>query len=170
LARGIGEYNYNISLAAINLEEARSRDFENGKKYAENYFEIRHINREARANERGPGITPEQAYRVSKSRLPQRLDAYQYDLNLGRLNWPSVLANSQFAKSRDQIDELIKSRNVSNRKTDRMIKVLASNLQMQLKSQIREFNSNDYIDARKFLVSLQHEMNHPSVPAGLASN
>src|SRR5438552_4141749 len=74
-----GQANLLNSAAARNYEEARSRDLDNRYKAENTYFEMRRMNREYVAAERGPKPTSEQMFRLAHERAPGRLNANQLD-------------------------------------------------------------------------------------------
>ena len=61
--RAQGYQNLQNSEAAKNWEEAKTLEMQNRLRWTETYFDMRKVNREARAAERGPPVTQEQAIR-----------------------------------------------------------------------------------------------------------
>lgn len=161
VVRAMGDYNYMTSRGLINREEARRLWLENKQRYVEQYFELRRINREARAAERGPRPTAQDLARYAKERAPDRLDAYAYDRGWGELNWPAVLMDERFAAERDQIDLLMKQRSVYNSgvgtENNRQVVALSSQMTAKLKGQIDDMAPMDYVAAKSFLRSLSYE-------------
>jgi hypothetical protein len=173
LARGMGDYNYSTSLAAINREEARRRYIENRQKYQQTYFEMRRANREARAYEQGPRPTQEDLVRLAKSKAPPRLDSYQYEPALGKLFWPSLLEDPSFSDEREAINRLMAERTVPTggrgSKNYVAVKQLTDLMKDRLKSQIHDHSPTQYMTAKNFLTSLEYEAQFIPQPSGLAA-
>lgn len=161
LVRSAGEYNYNTSLANINNEEARSQYIKNREDYVRTYFSIRRINQQARQYEQGPRPTVEDVQRYAKSTAPDRLNEYQYNAALGRVNWPSVLEAPAFAAERMEIDRLIAIRALGNSglgtATDHDLRLVAEQMQSKLQHHIRALSPAEYLSGKKFLTSLRYE-------------
>ena len=143
---------------------------DNQQKHVLNFFEMRRINREETAYERGPRITPSQIEAIAKARAPQRLEGYEYEPAFGRVFWPAALLDVRFEEDTAQIDQLVFRRGDGSDSHDQRIEELAGQLAAKLKAQIRDVNPNDYVEAKNFLVRLQHEMNFDASPTGLAAN
>jgi len=170
--RSWGSYNYYSSLAAVNLEEARSRYIQNREKATKTYFEMRRVNAQARAAERPERLTAQQLTKIAKQRAPQRLAAHQFNPATGELFWPAVLHEPQYASLRTEIDLLMSTRSpgAPSDGTSRQITQAAEKLLDQLRSNIATYPTTDYLQAKKFLVSVKREMQFPASPAGLAMN
>jgi hypothetical protein len=156
--RAAGELNYNSSLATINYQEAYGRYLENRLKAASTYFDLRQLNREARAEARGQRATPESLAEYAKTRAPDRLAAHQLDAATNRLVWPAPLEGAAFAQERDAIDRLVEARRGAGAES-REIQTLAEAMKQKLISQVREMKAADYLSAKRFLTSLDYEMN-----------
>lgn len=169
LIRSAGQYNYNTALGAIYAQNAVSRYLDNQIKRTQTYFEKRRINRQARAAERGPRSTQQQRERIAKSRVPERLDKSQYNRALGRVYWPDVLQGDKFAEHRKKLNALIADRAFAST-ANSQIKTLAADMKSMLKSQIRAYEPADYMEAKRFLSSLQYETHFSSSAAHVASS
>ena len=105
LVRAAGDANLRNSLAARNIEEARSRNLDNHLKYTETYFEMRRINQEQRAAEREKHRPdPEQLFRIRQQRKPTRLASDQLNPVTGDIQWPLLLREDAFAEQREQLE------------------------------------------------------------------
>ena len=156
LTRARGEYNYNSALARVHLQEARSRDLDNQLKHAQTFHQKRAEHAKARKAKSGPKPTPQELSRLSKSRLPKRLSDSQYNRDAGRLQWPSILLDPAFAPEREAIDNLVHARTTS-KAGDENLRLLAGQMMVVLKSNIRSLSPAEYMGAKKFLTSLQYE-------------
>jgi hypothetical protein len=164
-ARAFGEMNYNNSLALVNAQEAYSRYLDNRLKAVTTYFDLRKVNREARAEERGQRPTPEALTRLAKTRLPDRLAAHQWDASGTRPLWPVALDDPLFAVEREAIDELMAHREGAE---EREIQRIAAAMTDKLRTQVHAMNPGEYIAAKRFLTSLRYEMNFAPGSAALA--
>jgi hypothetical protein len=158
LMRAAGEMNYNHSLATINYQEAYSRYLDNRLQAASTYFDLRQLNREARAEARGQRATAEDLAGYAKVRAPARLAAHQFDATTNRLMWPASLSGDEFAEERAAIDRLLDSRR-SVGAEGREVQALVEAMRQELLPQVHVMKPADYIAAKRFLTSLEYEMN-----------
>ncbi len=162
---GAGQYNLATSQAMINLEEARSRYFDNQVKYVETYFEKRRLNKSYLAAERGPSITPETAARLSQMRQPERLSIEELDRGAGRIRWPLALQDEEFAPYRMRIETLFAMQTPEdsgiNSPSYAEIRQLTQQAAEQLKARIHSLSPEQYTMARSFLDRIVHEARFP---------
>jgi hypothetical protein len=163
--RAVGEMNYNNSLAMINAQEAYSRYLDNRLKATTTYFDLRQTNREARAEERGQRATPEKLAEIAKIRAPDRLAANYFDAATHGVVWPSVLENPYFAEERATINRLMETRRGVGLES-REVQAVAEAMTAKLRTLVYEMKPSEYIAAKRFLTSLDYEMNF--APAGAA--
>lgn len=172
LVRAWGDYLYSTSLAMINGEEARRRYIDNRQHATKTYFEMRRLNREARAQERGERPTQEDIARYAKMRAPDRLGAHEFHETLGILNWPSALQGSEFHKERMAITRLMDERSVENSGLGsdncQQIKQVVTRLQSKLKNKIDAVSPSEYVAGKTFLTSLAYEAQQKQGIPGLA--
>jgi hypothetical protein len=157
LVRAAGEMNYNSSLATINYQEAYSRYLDNRLQAASTHFDLRQLNREARAEARGQRATPDELTEYAKIRAPARLSAHQFDATTNRLMWPASLKGDVFAEYRAAIDRLLEARRGGGVES-REIEMLAEAMKQKLLPQVRVMNPAEYLAAKRFLTSLEYEM------------
>ena len=156
-----GQANLLNSAAARNYEEARSRDLDNRLKAENTYFEMRKMNREYVAAERGPKPTPEQMFRYAKERAPNRLNPNQLDPLTGRISWPVVLEQDAYKAQREKLDELFASRAKYHGQLapDQYfdLQKTAKDMEAELKKHIKDYPPTDYTRAKSLLESLAYE-------------
>ena len=173
LIRGYGQYNFLSSLAAINHERARRDYLDNRVQGVETLFEMRKLNKESRAAERGPRPTQQQLIRLAKSRVPDRLAEHQYEPALAELYWPSAFDDAEFAGERSEIDELMARRTLGDAgigtENHRQVAAAVAKMQSKLKDRIQEMSTPEYITAKKFLTSLAFEARFAPGIEGLAA-
>jgi hypothetical protein len=168
LLRGIGEMNYNHSLAMINGQEAWSRYLDNRLKQTATYFDMRKLNREARNEERGQRASIDDAARYAKERAPERLAAFNFDAAHNRLIWPAIFTHSYFAEERDAIDALMATRGGAGPES-REIQLLAARMTEKLQLVVHNVQPGEYAAAKKFVTSLGYEMNFAPGMVGVAA-
>jgi hypothetical protein len=166
-ARAAGEFDYNHSLAAINQQEAHSRYLDNRLKRTATYFDMRKMNREARAEERGQRVSLEDAARFAKDRAPDRLSAAHLDAARSRLVWPAIFNDPYFARERAAIDRLMADRAGAGPES-RQIQALAEQMTHKLKHIVHEVKPSEYGAAKRFLASVQYEMDFVPGAVGVA--
>ena len=87
--RSTGAANMMNSEAMINVETARQQYISNRLYGTQTYFEMRRLNKEARAAEAGPRPTQQDVIRYAQERAPNRLSTSEVDPLTGNIAWPS---------------------------------------------------------------------------------
>jgi hypothetical protein len=158
VVRSAGEADLNHSAAAQNWEQARSMRMDNHLQYANTYFEMRQINRQARAAEAGPRLSSEQLFRIAQEQAPTRLTSSDLDPLTGDITWPIVLQDTPFAEYRQSLSALFADRAreggtvTISELTE--IRRTADAALATLRDNIRNYPANDYLRARRFLENL----------------
>jgi hypothetical protein len=164
--RGLGEFNYNTSLALINIEEARSRYIDNRAKWTETYFAMRKTNQAYREAERGYRPTQEVLNRISQEASPDRLKPSQLDPSLRTIFWPALLSRSEFDSLRAQLDQLfaVQRPNNSGLGTENYGEIVALTAEMRvvLDAMINQLHPDEYMATRRFIESLAYEARFPA--------
>lgn len=159
-AQGLGEYNYLTSLAGKNWQDARSMSLDNDRKYVETFYEKRRIHDEY-ISATNPPMSAQTRELIQKNNHPKRLTADEYEPTLGRLQWPLMLQGKEFAQMRKSVDDLFATRSPTNSgvgtKNCKAIQTVVASMQKKLDKQAKKVNTNDFIDANKFLKSLAYE-------------
>ena len=156
----------------INRAEARRREIENRKKYVQTYFEIKEINRLARAEARGPRPTAEDLARYAKEQVPDRLAAQQIDAQRGVIRWPRVFDEQEFAAARSAVEDLAREDLVGHGSIGSSYgeaKRRLAQMAAELKNKMNALPSGEYIAAKKFLIGLDLEFRSPQVSTALAA-
>jgi len=164
--RAQGYQNLQNSEAAKNWEEAKTLEMQNRLRWTETYFDMRKVNREARAAERGPPVTQEQAIRWAKMAAPARLKTTDLDPVTGHINYPLLLTQDIYSPYRDRLDSLFSERAASGgslryEQFQDIQKTVADFIEA-LKQRVNEYNAGDYGVARTFLNSLANEARQPA--------
>ena len=166
MMRAQGTENLLNSEAAKNWEEAKTLEYQNRMRWTETYFEMRKVNREARAAEAGPPITQEQAVRMAKMAAPARLNSTQLDPATGHINYPIVLLDTPYTPYREHLDGLFADRAASGGSVSyekfQEIQTTVSQFIDALKQNVKKYASGDYGVARTFLDSLANEARMPA--------
>ena len=160
VVRSAGAANLMNSEAAINYQEAEKKNIENHLLYTETYFQMKNINKQYRDAQRKPPPTQQQAIRMSKSQLPDRLSANKMDPLTGALAWPLGLRADSFKEDRERMDALYAERADKGFLTpDQYVEVkkLTSEMTDELRKYSQQLGGNASIEARKFLESLSYE-------------
>lgn len=158
VVRSAGEANLNNSQAAISYEQARSMNMQNHLQYTETYFQMRQMNRQARAAESGPRLSTEQLFRIAQQQAPNRLSNSDVDPLTGDITWPIVLEDEPFAQYRERLNALFAERANSGGAVSigemQEIRRTTDAALAELQANIRNYPTNDYMQARRFLQSL----------------
>lgn len=164
--RAQGQYNLDTSAAAINLQEARSRQLDNRKQWTQTYFEMRDINKAWRDKQRQSVESPEAWVRLAQRTAPSQLSASQLDPVTGAIAWPPGLDGPTFAGDREKLDPLFADRARAHGaigvETHAEIRGLIDQMLAKLKDHIREYNTDQYLASRSFLTGLRYEATLPT--------
>ena len=170
--RGVGDYNYNTSLALINREIARGMAYDNEIKKVQTYFGKRALNREYRQAE-NPRHTSEDIARYMAKRPVAPLNNQQINRQLNAVYWPAVLLQDAFGPQRQAIEQLLAQRTVADSGkgsvNDLQIKQAIDSMRTIVKGNARNLGSKHYIIAKRFLDGLEAESATPVGIQGLAS-
>jgi hypothetical protein len=166
MMRAQGYQSLQNSEAAKNYEQAKTLEIDNRKKWTETYFEMRKINRQARAEEAPPKVSHETAIRLSQKMASPRLGATQLDPVTGHIEYPLVLQDSIFEPYRTELDAQFAKRSTSGSGLQfdqwQAIQQTVSKFIEVLKEHIDDYPVGEYGKARVFLNSLANEANFPA--------
>ena len=160
VVRSAGAANLMNSEAAINMQEAQKKNIENHLQYTQTYFQMKSINKQYRDAQRQPPPTQQQAIRMSKSRLPDRLSTNKIDPLTGQLEWPLGLRMDSLKAGRERLDYLYAERADKGFLTAEQyieVRQLTSAMLEELRKYSQQLGGNASIEARKFLESLEYE-------------
>jgi hypothetical protein len=155
--RAQGQYNEQTSRSMINYEEARTKYIDNRQKWTETYFAMREKNQAAQAEKFArQKYSPETIAAAARSNVVKPLNSEALDPITGKLYWPQILMADEYATPRVEIEHQFELRTSTGGGTFDSIKLQEATQQMisQLKSNIHNLPTGDYITARKFLDSL----------------
>lgn len=176
--QGAGEYNRNTAEALKAREQARALYLQNARTGLKTYFELKEINAKYRAANAPLPLTKETLDRWVQQDQPARLNRREYNVDTGRISWPSLLMTAPFDAERIQLEALFARRTASefgvasdfyrqvDQETDRMEARLKSYLQHGEKF----FSDQEYMVAKNFLASLANEARLAPDLHGLAAN
>ena len=162
LVRSAGAANLLNSEAAVNYEDARSRYLDNRLKGTETYFEMKRVNREARAGtDFRAAPTAEEMFRMNSASKPKELSTADLDPVAGTIAWPHLLQDDMFKADRDTLETVFANRAEHNGHMSRddslALQQAGDSMRAKLRSQVRKVSANDYIQANRFLRSLLYE-------------
>lgn len=166
MMRAQGYQNLENSQAAKNWEEVKTMEMQNRLRWTETYFEMRKVNKDARAAEAGPRVTQDQAIRMAQSSLPPRLGSTELDPVTGHIEYPIILTQDIYDEYRRRLDTLFAHRAASGGSIQyndlKDIETTVSKFIDTLKLHVREYAGGDYGRARTFLESLAREAKMPA--------
>lgn len=149
-----GDYNLSTSAAAVNMTQAEKQKIKNRSAATNTYFQMRQVNRRYRDIEAGPRPTMEQLTRLAKAGLPRPLSPNEVNEVTGQVQWPSVLQTDRYAKQRAEVEKLSAARAKYGELgyTNQVkLRELVNAMAKQLKTQIRDIPTRDYILSKNFL-------------------
>ncbi|MBX7164988.1 MAG: hypothetical protein K1X74_01445 [Pirellulales bacterium] len=165
LVAAAGAANMMNSEAAQNYADARSAELDNRLKATQTYFEMRRVNQEARDAERDRRKVRSASAETAEHEAPPRAAPSQIDPHTGQIQWPALLAASDFDEPRTRLDQLFNHRATYGQLDGDLYlsaqDALAS-LRSILKKNLRTYKSSDYVQATKFLDLLAQEARLPS--------
>jgi len=153
----MGNYNLSTSAAAVNMTQARRNNIENQKMYTDAYFQMRAANRAYREAERGPRPTAEQLARLARDGAPGPLSPSDVNPISGKINWPQALQQKQFAEQRAELEKTtatIAAHGSLGFSGQMAARETVESMFAELKAQIKDIPSQEYLASRNFLRSL----------------
>ncbi|MGE5193869.1 MAG: hypothetical protein ACM3U2_15345 [Deltaproteobacteria bacterium] len=165
--RAEGDYNLQTTQAMINYEIARSKYIENANKWTQAYFQMREANQafQIQKMERNRH-SPETLAQVAASELPRRLSSDELDPVTGKITWPEVLMDDQYASLRIDLEHQFGLRAWTSRTAGTAAQIHDDTRIMMdiLRSNIENMPASDFIAARKFIDALDYAVVTPRRP------
>jgi hypothetical protein len=163
--RGHGQYQLLIAEARRAHAAARQHEIANHQQGVQTYFSLRDHNRQKRAAERRPRVNDQQIRRLAAAAKLAPLSPTDVDWINGKIIWPNVLEDGDFGGFRVELERAFAERAAlgqMDRLTMAKAQQAAEGMLDELKTQVRELPPRDYITARRFLESLNHEIGQPA--------
>ncbi len=164
-----GVYNELTAQAAREFAQANTITLENARKWIQMYFDMRQLNREERAAERGSRPSLSFLIRSAQEGAPRRLSPYEFDATTGQINWPLALQADAFAGHRTQLEQLFTFRASGPRQAaafDTFIGIWQGTERLidALQGYVASLPPQEYVAAKRFLQSLALEAGQPMLP------
>ena len=160
MVRSAGMATLMTAQAAGSFEEARSIYIDNQVKATQGYIDRKRMLKSYQDSLRKPPPTAEQLYRMSQVGLPKPLSASQLDPVSGAIAWPVVLRDDTFKSYRDSAEgffhEAVNSPQTFTYDAYNQLRQAGDECLAELKSRIKDYRPNDYIQAKKFVESLTY--------------
>lgn len=157
--RAQGEYNAYTAKAMIDYQEAKSKYIDNREKWTETYFQMKEQNqaKQAEKAERSR-TTPASLTAAAKAAAPKLLGPDALDPINGQIEWPDILRDASYEKSRTELDRLfeLRAKTSGGADTTQRIRQACREMQGTLKVNISKVSANEFMSARKFLDSLEY--------------
>lgn len=156
------------------LQQVRGLALDNDLKTAKTFYEKRKL------HDADPGLdtrkrpTQEDVIRYSKTSAPQRPASFQLEPVRGRIHWPAVFHQEEFADCRIRLECLFAQRKAGTSAPAsgvcHQVQEATAEMHEQLRAKIRRMSPAEYVAARNFLESLAYEARFPARIEGVASN
>ena len=157
----VGQTVYLDSLAAVNYAEAYKRAIENSVALTKSYYERREIRNEYMQKYGPRAFVGEARKKFIEYYQPKRLSAQEFNSQHGKLTWPHILRQQQFAPVKNKIDEIFATRDSTNSgdgsTTHREVYKLSNALTGLLGENIGNMTSDQYINGLEFIRSVELE-------------
>jgi hypothetical protein len=167
--RAQGDYNALTTQGMINFEMARSGYIDNAVKWSQFYSRMREANEVYKRQKLEQNRhSPEVLAKVAASDVPRALNSDELDAVTGRINWPEVLMDDQYAALRSDLEHLFQLRAwTTTRTTVTGLKIHEDTRQLLelLRRNIENMPASDYIAARKFIDALDYSANGRARPS-----
>jgi hypothetical protein len=163
--RAAGAADLAASRAALNWTEAQQHQLKNDVDFVNTYFQLRRMNRELRAQERGPRPTMEDLIRFAQLGKPQRLSPGDIDAASGQIFWPIILRAQVFASYRLKLETYFGERaQLAGLTPESYLRLdqTARAMVEELRRYVADFPPTDYLHAKHFIESLGYEGRFPS--------
>jgi len=167
MTRSQGMYNAMTSAAMVNVEDARSKYIANQKQWTELYLmrqrvlSAQHAEQKEEARARNARMQEQQAN--NPSTLPPRLTSSELDPSTGKINWPAALMRDSMTSQRLAVEALFTSRahtGTTSELSETIVRQVRA-MQDELRKNIREIVTQEYMEARRFLDRLSLEGRFP---------
>ena len=152
-----GSMHLSNSAAAVNMTQAQRNEIQNRQLGASTYFQMRHENEAWQKSQQQPAPTEEELARMARDAAPRPLSAGQVEPGTGKINWPGVLQQDNYAPQRNILDNLSAKMTTYGHLSfaDQMkARHTIEEMFAMLKAQIRDVPPEDYVSSRVFLRSL----------------
>lgn len=156
-----GDYNLATSAAAVNLTQAQKQDIQNRQDATQAYFAMQEVNKAARDAKRSPRLSQEQLVRIAAQAAPQQISSREVDPVSGRVTWPLLLTDEQFAAERGTVEGVMAKQATygSLTLTDHETAGQAiEQMSTKLKAVISSVSAQQYMAAKNFLKSLMFSL------------
>jgi hypothetical protein len=160
VVQAAGSYNLATSAAAVNMTQAQKQQIQNYDSYVNTYFDMRQVNKQARAAERGPRLSEADLVRISASSVPKPLPGSQLDPVTGKIAWPGLLQDDKFAEHRAVLDQAFEVRaryGALPPEESKRVRAATDAMLAQLKHMVRDVDGTDYAQSKRFVQSLAYQ-------------
>lgn len=156
-----GAANWMNSAAAINVEAARSAYLDNQIKFTETYYAKKRIHQSYVDSTRNLGQSSQRLAMLAKAAPAVPLSESELDPVSGQIAWPSALRGDKYAPLRTKLDGLFAKRaevggNISLKQAD-AIADSSNELAAELKKNLKQYPSGEYMQAKRFVERLSRE-------------
>ncbi len=139
---------------------------DNRLRWTETFFEMRRINKAARAREAGPRPTMEQIVTYAQMQRPRNLSSLEVDPVTGDISWPLLLADPIYSEYTRLLQDYFRQRaddgRVTNQKQITAVRDMINEFKSELKANSANYPAGEYGQARNFLESLQQNYQEPA--------
>ena len=141
-------------------------EMDNRLRWTETFFEMRRINKAARAREAGPRPTMEQIVKYAQMQRPRDLSSLEVDPVTGDITWPLLLADPIYSEYTRLLQDYFRQRaddgRVTNQEQITAVRATINEFKSELKANVANYPAGDYGKARNFLESLQQNFQEPA--------
>lgn len=146
------------SKAAVNAQEAGSIYIDNTVKATQAYIDRQRMLSSYQASLRKPPASAEQLYRMAQMGLPKALTIDQFDPVTGDIHWPVVLRDEPFTTYRETTQKFfhdaVHHPQTFSYSSYNQLRQSSDECLADMKSRIKSYRPNDYIQAKKLVESL----------------
>jgi hypothetical protein len=164
--RAQGQYNLLTSKAAVNLEDAATKEIDNQVRWTNAYFETRRMRDAYKQETKAPPTPPETWARLAHAAAPQRLASSDLDPITGAISWPALLEGDDFRSDRDTLEALFSDRAMTHGAigvdAHARIRAAVDEALDRLKQFVGKVETRSYNQSRNFLTSLGYEASFPA--------
>jgi len=141
------------------MTQAQRNSIQNQQLATNTYFELRAVNRAARAAEAGPKPTEEQLVRLAHYGIPKPPSTMDVNPVNGKIDWPSLLQTDSFQSPRGEVDQLFAkqaSYGGLGYSDQSKVREALDSMTALLKAQIADVPPQAYVASKNFLKSLAY--------------
>ncbi|HEX4149115.1 MAG TPA: hypothetical protein VHY20_09010 [Pirellulales bacterium] len=161
IVRSQGQYNVMTAQAAVAAEQANQLAIQNRVAATKAYFEMRQINKDYQASQRGQASQQSMAQYYEQQK-PRKLSPSQLDPVTGQIGWPALLKDETYQPYREQLEPMFKIWAHHQDLSFNEVRKASDSMLTELRKHINDLPPQEFEEAQKFIEALAFEAHFPA--------